>query len=189
MDRAALMRRVAGRLDGREHHLKSADYDGHNADHPQRLHDWRAELRWADLLVIDVLLDAMADRAIARVWFSQADADLEDASTEYGGLIRWDAEGELIARPYTPMLRDHDRKFIPPAAMTTDAYASLAHYHFHAQRYRNARYAGPGRGDLERVADRQRLNGLVLTFIDKDRLNADFYRHGRVVVDLGTLRR
>jgi len=189
MSRSALMARLRRRLAGRDHYLTNAAYDGHNEDHPQRLHDWREALRWADLLVIDALLNAMAKQRVAAAWFDQADADRADESTEYGGLIRWDGERELIARPYTPMLRDHDRKFIPPAAMTTDAYASLAHYHFHAQRYRNARYAGPGRGDLERVAGKQRLNGLVLTFIDKDRLNADFYRHGRVVVDLGTVRR
>lgn len=189
MSRAAMMARVKGRLADAEHHLKSADYDGHNDDHPQRLHDWRDELSFGDLLVIDALLEAMGDRRNVAAWFEQAEADEADESTEYGGLLRWNRSGEVHVEPYTPMLRAHDLKFIPPAAMTTDAYAALAHYHFHAQRHRNARYAGPGRGDLERIGDEQRLNGLVLTFIDKDRLNADFFRHGRVVVDLGTLRR
>ena len=39
------------------------------------------------------------------------------------------------------------------------------------------------------TADRVRFNYLVFTFIDKDRLNVDYYQHGRVVVDLGTLKR
>jgi hypothetical protein len=29
----------------------------------------------------------------------------------------------------------------------------------------------------------------VLTFIDRDTLNADFYRYGRVIVDLGEVKR
>jgi len=187
LSRAAMWRRVEGRLRGREMHLKADD--ARDIAEPQRLEDWSEELSWGDLLVIDAALDAM-DRGAARAtWFEQAERDRGDASTEYGGLVTWDEGGSLTARPYTAMLRDHDRKFIPPAAMTTDGYAALAQYHFHAQRYANARYAGPGRGDLKRVADRQRVNGLVLTFVGEGRLNVDFYRHGRVSVDLGTIAR
>jgi hypothetical protein len=87
------------------------------------------------------------------------------------------------------MLRDHDRKYVSPKQLIVDAYTGLAHYHFHAQSLTHRDYAGPGRGDLERIGDRHRLNGLVLTFIDPQTLNVDFYRHGRVVIDLGTIRR
>ena len=120
--------------------------------------------------------------------FRSADADHQDTTTEYGGLLAW-RENQPTAVLYKPMIRHHDRKYIPPAAMTTDGYSSLAHYHFHAHEHENRKYAGPGRGDLKSVGDRQQLNGLTLTFIDRDTLNADFYRHGRVVVDLGTIRR
>jgi hypothetical protein len=34
-----------------------------------------------------------------------------------------------------------------------------------------------------------RANCLVFTFVRRDRMNADFYRHGPVVIDLGTVAR
>ena len=67
-------------------------------------------------------------------------------------------------------------------------YVSLFHFHMHVQRYRNERYAGPGPGDLD-YAELNRTNCLVLTFVGRDRLNVDFYRHGGVVVDLGVVER
>jgi hypothetical protein len=67
-------------------------------------------------------------------------------------------------------------------------YTSLFHIHLHAQAYDNRKYAGPHMGDF-RFADATRANGLVLTFISADRMNLDFYRHDRVVVDLGTIER
>ena len=34
-----------------------------------------------------------------------------------------------------------------------------------------------------------RTNNLVFTFVDEDTLNVDFYRHDKVIVDLGTITR
>jgi hypothetical protein len=64
----------------------------------------------------------------------------------------------------------------------------LAHYHFHAQEYKNSEFAGPGKGDID-TADRLDFNFLVFTFIDEKTLNVDFYQPGGVVVDLGTIKR
>ncbi len=189
MTREELLRSIGQQLADADHYLKSTTHDGQAPDHPQRLYDWRDELPWGDLAVIREILRAMADRRVVHAWFTQAHADHEDASTEYGGLLAWEPDGEPIARPYDPMMRHHDRKYVSPKRLIVDAYTGLAHYHFHAQSLTNASYAGPGRGDLERIGDRQRLNGLVLTPVAPDRLNVDFYRSGRVVVDLGTIRR
>jgi hypothetical protein len=76
---------------------------------------------------------------------------------------------------------------VPPKELVTDGYTALAHYHFHAQSYGNAKFAGPGIGDMERIARTQQFNGLVLTFIDKNRLNVDLYFRPDVVIDLGTV--
>ena len=72
--------------------------------------------------------------------------------------------------------------------MLNAAYTAVFHFHFHAQRYRNERYACPGVGDLN-YADSTRANCLVFSFVGVDALNIDFYRHGRVIVDLGDVRR
>ncbi len=187
--RAELLSRLQARVDAQQHHLKGATYDGGSADHPQRLKDWHRELGWADLATCLVLSEAMQDANVRRAWFKQADADHHDKSTEYGGLIKLDETGAYKAALYKPFLRKHDLIYYATEKMVTDAYTSLAHYHFHAQQIKNSAYASPGRGDRKRIGNTQRFNGLVVTSIDANRLNVDFYRHGDVVIDLGTVNR
>jgi hypothetical protein len=38
-------------------------------------------------------------------------------------------------------------------------------------------------------ADSSRSNGIVFTFLTADLLGVDYYRHGRLVVDLGAIAR
>lgn len=171
------------------HYLKSTEHDGQNADHPQRLRYWIDQLRWADLVMIRHAVDMTRQATVRAVIFAQADADHRDERTEYGGLIFPEAGGQLTIRPYEPMLTKHDRTFIPTTKMMIDGYMAMFHYHFHAQEYSNARYAGPGLGDLENIGERHRMNGLVFIFINENTLNVDYYQHGRVVVDLGTIER
>ena len=156
-------------------------------DWPQEFYKWSEQLCWADLATINVMRRAVRDQAVAAALFAQADRDLRDVSTEYGGLLKV-ADGRFTVKGYEPRFRAHDLKFIPSDKMITDLYASVAHYHFHAQRLKNARYAGPGEGDL-RLAERINANYLVFTFIDRDRLNVDYYQRGRIVIDLGTIAR
>ena len=85
-------------------------------------------------------------------------------------------------------MREHDRKYLSPQRLIESLYTGAAHYHFHAQEFHNSDYAGPGRGDQD-FANHLRFNCLVFTFIDHDRLNADYYQHDGVVIDLGTLAR
>jgi len=65
-------------------------------------------------------------------------------------------------------------------------YTALFHFHYHAQKYRNGSHAGPGAGDMN-YANTTRTNCLVLTFVDHDTLNVDFYRHDGMLVDLGVI--
>ncbi len=39
----------------------------------------------------------------------------------------------------------------------------------------------------QKFADKYQLNNLVLTSIDANRLNVDYYQPGGIVIDLGTL--
>jgi len=187
MSRAQLVRRVEALLRGGEHHLNGPTYDGPMREYSQRFGHWRDDLSWGDLAVMNLLIGSMHDAAMTGELFRQADKDLKDVSTEYGGVI--DVKGgRFIARLYPPLVRKHDLKFIPRQEMVTHLYTALAHYHFHAQSYRNDDYAGPGIGDLK-LADSLNPNCLVFTFIDRDRLNVDYYQPGGVVIDLGTIRR
>lgn len=182
--------KLSRQLAGQEHHLKGATFDGGSPTHPQLLNDWKDHVSWGDLVTCLVIGRAMAERTVVAEWFAQSDADHKDQSTEYGGLLNaTGGDPAFAALMYKPFLRKHDLAYYATKQMIADSYIAVSHYHFHAQKTRNSMYASPGRGDLERIGDKQRLNGLVLTSIDERTLNVDFYRHGDVVIDLGVVRR
>ena len=185
--RSELVRQIDAWTRAARRYLTGPTYDGPMRDWPQEFYKWSEQLCWADLATINVMRRAVRDQAVAAALFAQADRDLQDVSTEYGGLLKV-TDGRFTVKGYEPRFRAHDLKFIPSDKMITDLYASVAHYHFHAQRLKNARYAGPGEGDL-RLAERINANYLVFTFIDRDRLNVDYYQRGRIVIDLGTIAR
>lgn len=186
-DRAELVQRASDRLEGVSH-VARADRGVVAGAWSEAFADHESGLAWADLATIRTLLDAMEDRGVVTEWFVQADADLLDTRTEYGGVLRMDGHGGFATRPFAPLLRLHDRKFYSSDALIRAMYTGLAHYHFHAQRHDNAAFAGPGAGDLA-LADRLRPGALVLTFIDRNTLNVDYYQPGGVVADLGVVRR
>lgn len=150
-------------------------------------------LCWADLVLIDRLLDAMADRTLVAELFRQADGDLADTTTEHGGVLDI-VDGRFIAEPFLPVIRAHDQKFYSSDALIQRMYTGLFHYHFHAQKYMNGEYAGPGAGDLAFVENLQ-ASAVVFTFLDRDTLGVDYYQPGEsggaggVVIDLGVIRR
>ena len=115
-----------------------------------------------------------------------AERDKADKTTEYGGVIALDEQGRYEVLEFPPRIRHHDQKFIAPQAMLDEAYTALFHFHMHVQQNRNENYAGPGYGDMT-YADSTRANCLVFTFVKAGTLNVDYYRHGRVLVDLGVI--
>lgn len=184
--RSALRARVARRLSGAK--VTARIEPGIAMRLPsESLNDHVEALSFSDLATIDLLMDAMADRALVATLFEQADRDLADPTTEHGGVLAVE-DGTFMALPFMSSFRSHDRKFYSSEALVQRMYTGLAHYHFHAQSYDNAAYAGPGAGDLGFV-DRLRPNAVVLTFLDRDTLGVDYYQPGGVVIDLGTIRR
>ncbi len=189
----AVLQRSAAELAGRietqlaraQHYYKGPTYDAPLSAHPQRFSHWRDQLVWADLVTIETLLQLLRDRALVSSLFQQADADELDSTTEYGGVLEL-TSGPPKAVAFEPLARVNNWKYVPHQDMMQQLYTSLAHYHFHAQSHRNSDHAGPGQGDL-RMADNVRAACVVFTFVTKDKLNVDYYHHGGVVVDLGTV--
>jgi len=186
--RSSLIRRIEGELSVSRHYLRGPEYDGPMRDYPQRFKEAEEELCWGDLLTITVLFKAMRAPNVKNILFQQGDKDVQDESTEYGGRIYLDDNGDYQAKGYKPQMRVHDLKYISSDELIEALYTSLAHYHFHAQRHRNADYAGPGIGDLK-FAKRHRFNCLIFTFIRENRLNVDYYLPNGSVVDLGSIDR
>ncbi len=153
-----------------------------------RLRDWRGRLTWGDLAAMHLALDAFEVPAIRRHLFDYAERDRADRGTEYGGVLALDDRGRYELLEFPPRMRSGDRRFVATQQMLDAAYTALFHFHLHVQEPSNAAYAGPGFGDRS-YADAVRANCLVFTSLSPDELNVDFYRHGRVSVDLGTVRR
>ncbi len=153
-----------------------------------RLRDWRGRLTWGDLAAMHLALDAFAEPALRRHLFDYARRDRDDRGTEYGGVLAMDERGRYELLEFPPRMRRGDRRFVATQQMLDAAYTALFHFHLHVQEPSNAAYAGPGFGDRS-YADAVRANCLVFTSLSADELNVDYYRHGRVSVDLGTVRR
>jgi len=185
--RAQMVQMVGKLLDKQDHQLRGPTYDGPMRDYPQDFGLAAKDLSWADLVTIHQIFLAMQSPAVRQELFSQADRDRLDTSTEYGGVILFDA-GQYAAKGFAPMTRQTDYKFIPSSAMIETLYSSLVHYHFHAQAHRNRDYAGPGLGDM-RLSKNLETHCIVLTFINADTLNVDFYQPDGLVVDICSIKR
>jgi hypothetical protein len=183
-----LYRGLEARLDGRRHYSHGSNYGTQGGVKRDRLHDWRNELTWSDLTAMHLALDAVAVPQVAEHLFDFAERDRADETTEYGGVLKLDHLGRYEVREFIPRVRHHDQKFLASQAMFDAGYTALFHFHYHVQRSRNNDFAGPGYGDLN-YADNTRANCLVFTSVGEERLNVDYYRHGRVAIDLGVVER
>ena len=184
----ALFDRLSSELRSDERTRYNADLTGWSVKISEGLHDDRDELTWGDLAAMMMAHEAMESAALRGHIFDLAERDMLDKTTEYGGIIRLDAAGRFELVEHLPRIRVADDRYHASQALFEDGYTALFHVHNHAQRYRNARFAGPHIGDME-YADETGANGLVFTFIDPRTINVDFYRHGAVIVDLGTITR
>ena len=143
-------------------------------------------LTWGDTMAITTALSAMAVPEVRAHLFDYARRDHLDETTEYGGVIALDKQGRFEILEFEPKIRHHDRRFNASQDMFDAAYTALFHFHFHAQKLRNGDHAGPGMGD-KMYAQNTRANCLVFTYVDEETMNVDYYRHGDIVVDLGTV--
>jgi hypothetical protein len=188
--REQLVAMIERRLSGREQHRRTADTTDFKIAVKQGFEYWTDQLRFADLVTILVIDDALQSPAVRAALFTQVQIDQKDTSTEYGGLLASDADGSWAATMYPPRpsQRLADNKFVASEEMITRGDRSLAHYHYHVQRNKNEDYAGPSDGDLEYA----RINGrscLVFTTINENTLNADYYQPDGIVIDLGDIKR
>lgn len=152
----------------------------------------RSDMLWGDALLALIARLAIEQDSVIAELFAQADRDFDDKSTEYGGVIdaRADDGGGFVASLYPPRpsQRLGDTRFVASPDLIEAGTAALFHYHFHANSRTNMQYAGPSIDDIEYARTFGR-SCLVFTFIDPDRLNADYYTPDGVRIDLGTMRR
>ena len=169
----------------KSHYVESEGGGIYNAQ-SESLKTHRNELTWGDAITLEILLTALEVPEVRSHLFDYANRDLLDETTEYGGVIALDKKGRFEILEFEPKIRTHDRRFNAPQDMFDAAYTALFHFHFHAQKLRNGDHAGPGMGD-KNYANNTRANCLVFTYINEETMNVDYYRHGGIVIDVGTI--
>ncbi|MCP4836628.1 MAG: hypothetical protein GY895_17900 [Phycisphaera sp.] len=188
LDDEALASLISDRIDRDGRRTYTADFTGYRGRYTERFKEVRDKLDWGDLIAILVATEALEIAPVRSHLFDHAERDLLDNSTEFGGVISTDEQGRIVVLEFMPRIRNGDIRFEAPQEMFDAGYRGVFHFHHHAQKYDNKDYAGPHLGDFS-YAGSTRANCLVFTFIDSRTLNADWYRHGGVVVDLGVFRR
>lgn len=185
----ALFTRLEARLEPRQAGKHRANFEGYGPENfTEYLRPQRKELDWADFVAMHLALDAVDVPALRRHLFDFAERDMLDRTTEYGGMIALDGEARFELVEYPPRSRSGDLRYEGPPELFEALATGLYHVHLHCQKFDNGRYAGPHLGDFQ-MADASGANCLVFTFIDSKTLNVDWYRHGRVAVDLGVVER
>ena len=190
LDRPKLYEQLLATLKSRDAAKYSANFEGWDSgsNRTENLAMQRDEVRWIDLLAASMALRMLEDPKVRARLFDMADRDQQDRRTEYGGVVRIDDSGGWEVVEVRPRTTGSDLRFEAPQELFDQGYTALFHFHMHAQEYENGSYAGPHMGDFA-YAGATRANCLVFSFVRRDRLNADFYRHGPVVIDLGTVGR
>lgn len=157
---------------------------------PPTLREWDDALVWGDVLSAMVGLEFVRSQEMHEALFYYADRDQLDASTEYGGIVTFadDARFQILEFPPRPAQRIADNRFVASYDMIEASDAALFHFHNHAQRYRNGRYAGPSDADIK-YALREGRGCLLFTFVNRDTLNADYYQGDGANIDLGEITR
>ncbi len=186
--RDALFAEVSKRLSKENTRRYEASFEGYGSHLPETPRGHANEMTWGDCAAVLVALDALAVPEVRRHIFDIADRDLADRQTEYGGLLQMDDQGRFELIEFAPRSRGSDVRYEASDKMFEQGYDALFHFHNHAQAYENHRYAGPHYGDFA-YADATGVNGLVFTFISRNEIDADFYRRGQIVIDLGTIER
>ena len=185
---AELYAQVESRREANGSRIATATLDGYGGDFSETLYSQRSRLRWGDLAAMVLAMDLLEDPAVRVKLFDLGDRDLHDRTTEYGGVIVVGSDGKPSVQECVPRQKGNDLRFEAPQSMFDQGYTGIFHFHLHCQSYDNERYAGPHIGDFT-YANSTRANCLVFTFLKKGEMNVDFYRHGPVVVDLGSIRR
>lgn len=184
---------IADRLSKRTHVKRKVD-KGEPA-RKERLHEWKDELQWADLLAILVVDEAIQNPNLVEKIFVQRKLDHKDRKTEYGGIIDTPAstDSATTAEQYRAILfrprqrdRVSDERFVASDDMMRFSDRALAHYHFHANERNNEKYAGPSRADYINAQTSGRTS-VVLTSLKADELNVDLYQPNGIVIDLGII--
>lgn len=217
MTREDLLRVLHARLDPRQIRVRTVEQTPGEEKVREKLAHVEARLTWADVLVVLCLDEIVRRPEATRTLFEQADLDRKDTTTEYGGLLLPprasdgvpgsppppptptpaaggtavpDATAWYVPRLFPPQAgqRRNDRSFDVSDDMIRASDRAIAQYHFHVQSVRNSEFAGPSPEDRA-FAKRWGRNCLVVTSVNDEEMDVDYYQPNGVVVDLGTIRR
>ena len=138
-----------------------------------------------DRLSIRFVQTALASIDTRRALFQARDLDLEDRTSEWGGVLDWVDDRWVIWVGPGQSATD-DSVFHRNPSDFRKIFNGAIPFHFHARAIDMSAVAGPGGTDLQ-AAEAHGAPALVLTSLSDDRLQVDWYRRGGLVVDLGEI--
>jgi hypothetical protein len=192
MDADALRTEADARFASRDTRSRDDLFDSLSRARRQTFAPQRDAFSRADLLTMLAVDDAVRAPTVVEQLFRQASLDNGDTSTEYGGILERTSGAEPVYRallyPPRPSQRTGDRRFVASEEMIRAGATALAEYHFHAQKWKNAEYAGPSDEDLRYAASSGRTC-IVLTTLDRDRIGVDLYQPDGRIIDMGEIAR
>lgn len=185
--KAALLEVLANEIDGKETFRRKSAPGA-----KETLEAWDDRLTFGDAVALMAVSEAIREPRVIEAFFEQAEEDMADTSTEYGGVLRLASSRTsrgmftAVSYPPRPSIREGDTSFVASRELLEESTTALAHYHFHAQRVRNTQFAGPSTGDLN-YASLYGRTCLVVTSVAEGVMNVDAYFPSGAVIDLGVI--
>jgi hypothetical protein len=142
------------------------------------------------LLRVHVLVKSLQnDSELRNRIGSLLEENLENQISEYGGLVRFNENGEVI---FNPIESDLPRKNMYILPFSARQIPHIAEFHFHASREDSSKSAGPSSGDYYNLifatrsrSKRQGVHWLIISKLEGKKFNVDYMGKGPVVIDLG----
>ncbi len=173
-----------GRALGEREHVRHAS-DGRGRKEPGRFWLVSPKLRTSDLWNLYLINEMLSRRRIQLALSVDADRDLADGSSAWGGLVVY-ANGQAELNLYPPRVQEppDDMVYVPNRSALIAGRDALCRFVLHFEKIYNARRAGPGEQEL-RDARLKNYYGLVLTSLTPKTFCAHYYNPSGQVVSLG----
>jgi hypothetical protein len=181
--RSDLVLAIGRALNDREH--VRHDSDGRGRKEPGRFWLVSPKLRTSDLWNLYLINEMLSRRRIQLALSVDADRDLADTSSAWGGLVIY-ANGPAKLNLYPPKVQrpPDDMVYLPSRSALIAGRDALCRFVLHFEAIYNARRAGPGEQEL-RDARLKNYYGLVLTSLTPKTFCAHYYNPSGQVVSLG----
>lgn len=127
------------------------------------------------------MLIRLKDTAFVNVMGQTIKEDVEDITSEHGGIIRFNKDGKIFLRcskSNSDFQEGEDNNNLYYLSQKEDSLSKIGYFHFHAATYNETPYAAPGALDMMHASYPNKcnmVNEFVITSLRKGKFNIDYY--------------